>query len=126
MPVLQSCECCSRTFSGVFTFIHFFLDELKCLFDFLFKGRQIVLYFCALQCGIDSCLRETIVTIVSEVWKLLQRLVLICYHRHTLCVGPGVASIALKPATTALFLAFDTVVLRYGATTAAPGSCHQI
>ena len=47
-------------------------------------------------------------------------------HRHTLCVGPGVASIALKPAATAFFLAFDTVVLRYGATTAAPRSCYQI
>ena len=109
-----------------FTFIHFFLDKLKCFFDFLFKGRQTVLYFCALQCGIDSYLREKFVTIVSEVRKFLQRLVLICCHRHTLCVGSGVASIALKSAATALFLAFDTVVLRYGATTAAPCSCHQI
>ena len=108
-----------------FTFIHFFRDELKCFFDFLFKRRQVVLYFCALQCGIDSCLRRTIVTLVSEVWKLLERLVLICCHRHTLCMGPGVASIASNPAATAL-LAFDTVVLRYAATTAASRSCHKI
>ena len=109
-----------------FNFIHFFLDELKCIFYFLFKRQQIFLFFCALQCGIDSCLRETIVTRVSEVWKFRQRLVPICCHRHTPCVGQGVASIALKPAATALFLEFDTDVLRYGATLAAPRSCHQI
>ena len=120
MLVLQACECCLRTFSGVLTSLSFtFFSTNWSAFLLSFQGTTNVLYFYALQCGLDSCFRETIVTIVSEVWELLQRFVLICCHRHTLCVGPWVASIALKPAATVLFSAFDTVVLRYGATTAA-------
>ena len=110
---------CVRFRESSFHFHSLFSRRIEVLFRLSFQGKTNCSFFSA-HCNVALTVvfGETIVTILSEVWELIQRLVLICCHRHTLRVGPGVASIALKPAATALFLAFDTVVLRYGATTA--------
>ena len=121
MPVLQFVNVVYVRFRESSLHFHsLFSRRIEMLFRLSFQGttncslfRSIAMWHWQLSSVSNSH---------NSIWSL----VLLCCHRHTLCVGPGVASIALKRAATALFLAFDTVVLQYGATTAAPRSCHQI